>query len=267
MKATHTGNSYYRCDQKIYLISNPSQTIEYSFEKKENGEPVDFNDVYRKIKDGDLMISPYSSWRLNLKKVADATFDELEQYKNEIDIELIGYGGYLEGGLNVSRFEIDNYYKHDDTIINRKKDEDKQISFLDSFKMFARNLLKRLVGNKNKQINGLPLEDHLDGITMHDMNKLNENSLNNQFKLIDHSYNDFNDKESNGQIEMHTSFDTFSNLVLGNLVIGKVYGPNKHLGRSSYASQNLRRKMKIDELSKRILPVLKHASGDDLNQS
>ncbi|GIX93758.1 uncharacterized protein CDAR_606301 [Caerostris darwini] len=64
VSATHLGNSYYRYDNKIYLITSESQSIVYSCEKNELGEPIRTNNVYDKIKNGDLMLSPYTLWEI-----------------------------------------------------------------------------------------------------------------------------------------------------------------------------------------------------------
>lgn len=56
ISAEHLGNSYYKIGQdQFYTITNPSFKIEYTLEKKEDGTPVEANDVYRKIKVGSFI--------------------------------------------------------------------------------------------------------------------------------------------------------------------------------------------------------------------
>ncbi|GIX69184.1 uncharacterized protein CEXT_636851 [Caerostris extrusa] len=66
ISATHLGNSYYRYKGKFYLIISDRQVIRYSFEKNSCGEPVRMNNVYMKIRNRDLMLSPYAVWEVKL---------------------------------------------------------------------------------------------------------------------------------------------------------------------------------------------------------
>ncbi|CAL1264629.1 unnamed protein product [Larinioides sclopetarius] len=96
IKATHMGHSYFKFRDKIYLITSDSQTIYYSFEKNVTGECVRSNAVYNKIKNGDLMLSPFAVWKLKLiNSTNKGSFVELEKYKNDISLELAGNGSYV----------------------------------------------------------------------------------------------------------------------------------------------------------------------------
>ncbi|KAF8789165.1 hypothetical protein HNY73_007129 [Argiope bruennichi] len=96
ISATHMGYSYFRFNDKIYLITSGSQTIYYSLEKSATGECVRSNAVYNKIRNGDLMLSPYAVWKIELINSSDKdSFEELEKYKNEVSLELAGYGSYV----------------------------------------------------------------------------------------------------------------------------------------------------------------------------
>ncbi|KAF8764966.1 hypothetical protein HNY73_022989 [Argiope bruennichi] len=107
ISATHIGNSYYRYDEEIYLITSPKKTILYSFEENSRtGDPVRENEVYAKIKSGDLMLSPYTMWIFKLNATRKSTFRELSIYKGEIDLELEGKGSYV---INDAGFQDDDY--------------------------------------------------------------------------------------------------------------------------------------------------------------
>ncbi|GFS38772.1 uncharacterized protein NPIL_616941 [Nephila pilipes] len=96
VNATHFGNSYYRYADKIYLITSDSQSIYRSYETNNNGEPVRRNGVFIKIKNGDLMLSPYATWEIKLINHTDKiSFNDLEFYKSKVDLELSGSGSYV----------------------------------------------------------------------------------------------------------------------------------------------------------------------------
>ncbi|GIY00534.1 uncharacterized protein CEXT_769461 [Caerostris extrusa] len=96
IRATHTGNSYYRYDSELYIITSEGQSIWYSCEKNIAGEPVRKNAVFDKIKEGDLMLSPYTLWRVKIRNSTQhVSFQQLVLYKDDIDLELSGYGSYV----------------------------------------------------------------------------------------------------------------------------------------------------------------------------
>ncbi|GFT70513.1 uncharacterized protein NPIL_152991 [Nephila pilipes] len=116
IRITHMGNSYYRYVDKIYLITSQNVTISHSFDKYDSAEPIRKNDVYDKIKLGNLMLSPYAMWKVQLINATnEIPFHELEIYKDKIDLELIGSGSYVDKVLNVI-VPIDNEYEAIETL-------------------------------------------------------------------------------------------------------------------------------------------------------
>ncbi|KAF8789790.1 hypothetical protein HNY73_007703 [Argiope bruennichi] len=108
--ATHLGNSYYRYADKIYIITSDSQTISYSWETNAAGEPIRRNNVFDKIKEGDLMLSPYTLWELKIiNSTRKVTFRDLEVYKDNVDLELSGYGSYVVRNENGFKFSPKAY--------------------------------------------------------------------------------------------------------------------------------------------------------------
>lgn len=112
----HHGNSYYRCDDKLYLITSSTQRITYSFEKDSNGLPIRSNNVYQKMRNGDFVLSPYALLTISL------TARHPEQIKTfnsdlgrTIDLELIGRGQYLNPKIDYC-LGLDKYYAADETI-------------------------------------------------------------------------------------------------------------------------------------------------------
>jgi hypothetical protein len=116
VRLTHHGNSYYRCGTNLYVIRGDTQTIEYSGEKKHNGEPVDYNFVYRKLKDGDLMLSPYAMWSISLVNVTHVNFPELEKFGQHVDLELAGRGQYVAQNADVCNNVLKMFYEPENSI-------------------------------------------------------------------------------------------------------------------------------------------------------
>ena len=109
----HFGNSYYRYNYKFYQITTESQNIIYSFEKK-NDKPIKFNNVYSKILEGDISLSPYAMWEIQLIPFnQQISHHNLEIYKNDVDLELIGTGSYMDFGTSNITFNMDYYEVYD----------------------------------------------------------------------------------------------------------------------------------------------------------
>ncbi|KAF0390365.1 Macrophage receptor MARCO [Gigaspora margarita] len=114
VKMVHSGNSYYRYCDKFYLIRSDKQGIDltHSF-KMENGKPVSSSKVYDKIIEGNLMLSPYTVWKIQLIELNDkASFYKLKNYENKVDLELVGYGEYInQDAGNDSKEEVEKWYE------------------------------------------------------------------------------------------------------------------------------------------------------------
>lgn len=61
------GNSYYRCHEHIYynLVERPE---EFEYQLSEAGKQYDRNKVADKLAEGDLFLSPYTTWQISLKR-------------------------------------------------------------------------------------------------------------------------------------------------------------------------------------------------------
>ncbi|CAL1292049.1 unnamed protein product [Larinioides sclopetarius] len=113
IQATHLGNSYYRYNEKIFLITSNSIIISYSYENDDDGIPVRSSEGYNLLKSGDLLLSPYTFWQvklINMPNTFNYTFKDLESYKNDTYLELSGFGRYVDK----SRFGV----RKSDTISN-----------------------------------------------------------------------------------------------------------------------------------------------------
>lgn len=114
---THLGNSYYRCGPEYYVIHSPSQMISYSFEKHSGG-PIRRNAVYDKLMGGNLMLSPYAMWTIQLKNASrdKHIFDKLALLANRVDLALMGRGQYVHVDAPVCDISLRDYYQVDETI-------------------------------------------------------------------------------------------------------------------------------------------------------
>lgn len=120
---TMIGSNYYRCGNKFYYISvDEDITLSYIMDKQPNGQPVDPNDVYRKIQQNDFFLSPYTMWNIKLTNLT-GSFDQFEKFKNEtIDLELVGRGQYIEQNPtftnDICTEQLDKLYNVDKTMLN-----------------------------------------------------------------------------------------------------------------------------------------------------
>ena len=110
ISTTHMGNSHFRFNGNFYAITSTKLEIVYSFEKLANGVPAFKNDVYVKLKAGDIILSPYTNWKVKLTKATEnISFDVLEKFKDKVDLEIIGAGKYIEPYK--IKVDVDSYYK------------------------------------------------------------------------------------------------------------------------------------------------------------
>lgn len=112
----HHGNSYYRCDDKFYLITSPTQRIVYSFEKDSSGLPIRSNNVYRKMRNGDFVLSPYALLTISLNARHVEQFGLFNfDFGESFDLELTGRGQYLNANIDVC-FDLEKYYAAEEVV-------------------------------------------------------------------------------------------------------------------------------------------------------
>ncbi|KAL7288385.1 hypothetical protein TKK_0017478 [Trichogramma kaykai] len=116
---THFCHSFYRCDDKIYMIPSANQTIQYSMSQREGSNvPATTNNVYDKIAKNQPVLSPYATWQIQLSHEEDG-FYELSKYASEmIDLVLEGTGQYIDLNLDVCNNQLDQYYARSDNQTN-----------------------------------------------------------------------------------------------------------------------------------------------------
>jgi hypothetical protein len=111
----HGGESYYKCGTRFYSIPGERQLIEMSFERDNRGDLVSVNRVYEKLKYGDVPMSPYTSWRFQLKcvskeKTCPSLFNELSSLAHEVDLELVGSGYFLKEDAPICETDLSLIY-------------------------------------------------------------------------------------------------------------------------------------------------------------
>lgn len=102
----HMGESNYRCNDNIYTMDTRPLNITYSYSKR-NGEHISENQAYIKLKTGPPLLSPYTLWTLQLLK---GDFKKLQPFVDLVDIELHGYGQYVDGGVSACNKDLAKYY-------------------------------------------------------------------------------------------------------------------------------------------------------------
>jgi hypothetical protein len=97
IKLTHMGHSQYKCGDKFFVIFHQPLTIEYSFASDAKGNPHIMNGVLEKIRKGDILLSPYTLWKIQLV----GTFTRLRnsdvaRLYGKVALSLGGRGQYIK---------------------------------------------------------------------------------------------------------------------------------------------------------------------------
>lgn len=101
-----------RCGEHYYTISTNRHTFSFSFQKK-NGvnDPVQTNLLYRKLQQGDFILSPYALWEVQLEARSNVAFEDLKKYTDQVNIALSGYGQYVDTKTDACDIDLRKYYK------------------------------------------------------------------------------------------------------------------------------------------------------------
>lgn len=148
---THLGDSHYIFNNKTYLIKTNIISMSYYFEKNSKGERNNQSNTHKAIANGDYMLSPYTLWKVWLEYIptceAAVTFDDLKIFKDEIKLELGGYGSYVKS----SALQEDDYYKSFqtcDVVIAKDKNTVLEKREIGSESNDKKKLLKRILESK-----------------------------------------------------------------------------------------------------------------------
>lgn len=112
----HSGLSYYRYKEEVFLIWGQNVTLRYNFEKSE-GRYTGRNGVVEKLRKGDFLLSPYAMWTMRLYRVNgnEGSFKNLQRFAPLIDLELEGTGTYVDDKVGGVRgdLKLREYYEKD----------------------------------------------------------------------------------------------------------------------------------------------------------
>jgi hypothetical protein len=104
---THMGPSYYQFNEKVWTINNSPLEIVHIFDGNRK------NQVYEKTKEGNPMLSPFTTWKIQLRsaeKGANDPFKILDKFHDNIELEFVGKGSYIRSGCKISDKDIERYY-------------------------------------------------------------------------------------------------------------------------------------------------------------
>ena len=91
----HHGINYYRCSDECYSTSGKSMDFNFSFKKDEAGNPISYNQVYKKVTNADFTLSPFTWWSIQL--VGDhKNFLKLLRFIGSFHLDLEGHGRYYQ---------------------------------------------------------------------------------------------------------------------------------------------------------------------------
>jgi len=121
IQLTTLGNFYYKCDKKVFEISNDNFTIRYSNRlNSQSKEPVSQNEVYKKISTNVAMFSPYGDWNITLDG-SHALAEERKMLMNlkdsPIDLQLVGKGFYVSNAADICNSDLERIYRLDPSYI------------------------------------------------------------------------------------------------------------------------------------------------------
>ncbi|KAJ9595420.1 hypothetical protein L9F63_013379 [Diploptera punctata] len=117
VKMTHLGNSHFHCDGKIYTMTSDSLEIRYSLVEYAPEDPAIVSEVFKKLRKGDMMLSPYAMWKFQLLDSANTgSLGKLLAFVDYIDVLLEGEGQYLnEDCISQCSNNMEVYYIVDAT--------------------------------------------------------------------------------------------------------------------------------------------------------
>ena len=97
---THSGQSHYRYGENVYRMDNDGGFyLHYSFALNGDNLPVVRNDAYIMMRGGNMMLSPYTLWRVKLTERVTGQPGLIQLFGNrlnDIEIQLLGEGQYVQ---------------------------------------------------------------------------------------------------------------------------------------------------------------------------
>lgn len=116
INAKHSGNSQYRYGNHIYLTTSKCLELSYVYDHNEHVYPVLKEGQYEDIKNADVTLSPYTSWKINLINLGPTlggndSFKDLSAFKDNVDLELGGNAYFMsKEKVESSNQNVTKYY-------------------------------------------------------------------------------------------------------------------------------------------------------------
>ncbi|XP_051165539.1 uncharacterized protein LOC127284239 [Leptopilina boulardi] len=98
---THNGDSYYRCNENVYLIESGVFEFENKFFLSTKRRKRNF--------ELDYVLSPFATWTIRLNN-KNNNFTIMSKYVNDVTIEIVGEGQYMNSDVNVCKNNLTKYY-------------------------------------------------------------------------------------------------------------------------------------------------------------
>jgi hypothetical protein len=119
----HSGLSNYRYENQIFQMSNDEGfTIKYGL-KGQGETPDTFNEVFRKMKEGSFMLSPYTQWTIKLVGIPQNFIQLFEKDLTSIELHLVGHGQFVQTersrahNLDLSHYQKNIYVGSDQPVV------------------------------------------------------------------------------------------------------------------------------------------------------
>ena len=111
VKMNHSGSNYYKCGERRYRITTKNlKELDFSLLNNAEGTPVRFNQAYAMIRDGDIVLSPYTEWSVKLYSVFGNMLS-LSKFKGKVNLHLEAFGTYVSGDSIVCEKTLNKYYE------------------------------------------------------------------------------------------------------------------------------------------------------------
>lgn len=115
-KLVHEGDSYYRCDDGVYLVTTNSSLFERVYSSLDDDEfrvnDDDNSAGFPGRQKSDYLLSPYATWRIQLiSRDANKNLQMLRKYISKVNLELVGLGRYTDRPLKICTTNLTKYYE------------------------------------------------------------------------------------------------------------------------------------------------------------
>lgn len=128
---THSSDSFYRFNSKIYRLGgNLDLSADEGTSTRlllvhgliDTDASEEINSAFQKLRNGELMLSPYTIWSLKLVMIRTApknSFTELSGYSKNVYLELVGSGSFVDEEQMThpekASLSVETYYQNETT--------------------------------------------------------------------------------------------------------------------------------------------------------